>query len=94
LNPDIEVRGEGVTCGIDASRCLVVARVRLDDASVINKASLGKREVLAHLVDIVLNDGGPNHGGGTSEKAHGDLFQRAEVDSETPKRRVDLHTQR
>ncbi len=69
LDPDVQVRSQGVALCVYTG-CYVVA------------AGVG-------LVDVMLYDSGPDHGRGTSEKAHSDLLERREVETHASKTRVD-----
>lgn len=44
----------------------------------------------AGFVDVVLDDGGPDHGGGASGETPGDFLERAEVDADAAEEGVDL----
>ncbi len=62
----------------------------IERGGVISRAIVCRVTTRASLVDVVLDNGCPNHGRGASEETECDLLERAKVDAGTAQSRIEL----
>jgi hypothetical protein len=66
----------------------------IERGTLISSAVISRVTARAGLVDVVLDNSCPDHGGGTGEETECDLLKRAKVDAGTAESRIELGSAR